>query len=56
MTIFGVTIAGSLFFAGTVALFGWGVWLGIRGILADFPAYGRGGYGTAAAVRTRKAA
>lgn len=36
------TVQGWTFFAAIVALFGWGLYLGARGLLADHPPFRRG--------------
>lgn len=37
MTVFGITLQGLLFAGGTVALFGWGVAVGLQGAFAFAP-------------------
>jgi len=44
MTIIGITLPGFLFFAATVALFGWGVALGLKGAFASAPAFREGAH------------
>lgn len=40
----GGTLQGWLFFGTTVALFGWGIYLGLRAMAADHPPFREGGH------------
>jgi hypothetical protein len=42
MATLGGTMAGWTFFAATAALFGWGLHLGVRGLMAGHPPFRRG--------------
>jgi len=42
-----------MFFAATVAVFGWGVFLGVRGAMADHPPFRRGANASGAGTRPR---
>lgn len=58
MSIFGISFSGLFFTLATVAVFAWGVLVAVRGIRAEHPPYGEGGYTPAPArtVPVRKAA
>jgi hypothetical protein len=49
MTIIGMTLTGFLFFAATVALFAWGVAIGLKGAFAEAPEFTQGGHAPGAA-------
>jgi len=44
MTLIGMTLGGFTFAALTFALFGWGLWVGLKGAFADAPAFTQGGH------------
>ena len=58
MSIFGISFSGLFFTLATVAVFAWGAWVAVRGMRAEHPPYGEGGYtpDQAEAVAMRKAA
>lgn len=49
MTMFGMSLSGGLFALTTLALFAWGVYLGLKGAFADAPAFTQGGHARGAA-------
>lgn len=49
MTIIGMTIPGALFALSTLALFGWGLYIGLKGAFADAPAFTQGAHAPGAA-------
>jgi hypothetical protein len=49
MSVLSITLPGALFILGVIALFGWGVVVGLIGALADAPPFREGGHAPGAA-------